>query len=113
MRGEAVDESGQGLAAGGRGQDQPGAAQGTQHLSGVFGGTVDVVVRAEVEGGLPLVLAASDGDRLQAHGPLCRSALNVVTPAQPKGAASSKESPSGMRMRAAAGTVMVVAQPPG
>ncbi|WP_232108159.1 hypothetical protein [Streptomyces gossypiisoli] len=33
-------------------------------------------------------------------------------PAQPNGAASAKESPSGIRMSAAAGTVMVVAQPP-
>ena len=47
----------------------------------------------------------STATRSPAIARVLRSPLNVVTPAQPRGAASTNDSPSGMRAKAVAGAV--------
>ena len=54
---------------------------------------------------MPEPADAKHRDEVAGNGPVRRSALNVVTPAQPIGAASAKDSSSGMRASAVAGTI--------
>ncbi len=64
---EPVDQRRHGLAARHRGEDHLGAAERHQRRGGILGLAVDVAMRAELERELRLVLAASDGDRVEAH----------------------------------------------
>ena len=64
---EPVDQRRHRLAAGHRGEDHLGAAKRHQRRGRIFRLAVDVAMRAELERELLLVLAAGDGDGVEAH----------------------------------------------
>jgi hypothetical protein len=70
-------------------------------------------LRGELDGEVSQAADPEDGDPSAACVPALRTALKVVTPAQPNGAASKRSRSSGMRASVSAGTVMLWAQPPG